>query len=73
VGHGHVADTVAGSPHALIQYRRAIGATLGYGHYYFETYAKVEGHWRIKTMNLAYLRTDRTIYSTGTVERAASS
>ena len=36
--------------------------THGYGHY-FETYEKAEDRWQIKTMNLAYLRSDRTPYS----------
>jgi uncharacterized protein (TIGR02246 family) len=46
--------------------------THGYGHY-FETYEKVEGRWRIKTMKLAYLRSDRTPYSIGSVERSVPS
>jgi uncharacterized protein (TIGR02246 family) len=33
--------------------------THGYGHYH-ETYEKVDGHWRIKTMQLSYLRMDVT-------------
>jgi hypothetical protein len=45
--------------------------THGYGHY-FETYEKVEDSWRIKTMKLAYLRTDRTPYSLDDATRAAS-
>jgi len=44
----------------------------GYGHY-FETYEKAEERWRIKTMKLAYLRTDRTPYSMDTAESGASS
>ena len=33
--------------------------THGYGHYH-ETYEKVDGQWRIKTMRLSYLRIDVT-------------
>jgi len=33
--------------------------THGYGHYH-ETYEKVDGQWRIKTMRLTYLRMDVT-------------
>ncbi len=35
----------------------------GYGHY-FETYEKTDGDWRIKTMKLSYLRSDRSPIST---------
>ncbi len=37
--------------------------THGYGHY-VETYEKTDDDWRIKTMKLSYLRTDRTPIST---------
>jgi len=42
----------------------------GYGHY-FETYEKVGNSWRIKTMNLSDLRSDRTPYSMEPAESAA--
>jgi hypothetical protein len=38
--------------------------THGYGHY-AETYEKADGRWRIKTMKLTYLRTDRTLSPPG--------
>ena len=37
----------------------------GYGHY-FETYEKLSDRWKIKTMKLAYLRSDTTTHSVET-------
>lgn len=43
----------------------------GYGHY-LETYQKVDGRWRIKTMKLSYLRIDRGMWAAPTYVAGAA-
>ena len=67
VHHGHMpeieltSDTTATGVWSLEDYNRWENGqdTHGYGHYH-ETYEKVDGQWRIKTMRLSYLRMDVT-------------
>jgi hypothetical protein len=67
VHHGHMpeiestSETTATGIWSLEDYNRWENGqdTHGYGHYH-ETYQKVDGQWRIKTMRLSYLRMDVT-------------
>ena len=67
VHHGHMpeieptSETTATGIWSLEDYNRWENGedTHGYGHYH-ETYEKVDGQWRIKTMRLSYLRMDVT-------------
>jgi len=67
VHHGHMpeieltSETTATGIWSLEDYNRWENGqdTHGYGQYH-ETYEKVDGQWRIKTMRLSYLRMDVT-------------
>ena len=68
VHHGHMSEIEVTSPTTATgiwamedKLRWPSGGSLGemhgYGHYH-ETYAKVDGHWRIRTLTLTRLRVD---------------
>jgi len=70
VHHGHMSEIEVTSPTTATgiwamedKLRWPSGASLGemhgYGHYH-ETYVKVDGAWRIKTLTLTRLRVDFT-------------